>query len=106
MSQQGIGALLCLLKSNAESIAVFTAALGKEIAALSLSDKALHFSFADGSRVTLYDDAQSCCESRFMSTDDALSDFIGGKLLDAEVREGPSEVDGEYGEKHEIALLR
>ncbi len=46
----------------------------------------LLFRFEDGSKMRLFDEAQHCCENRFMSTDDELSYYIGAKLLDAEIR--------------------
>jgi len=46
----------------------------------------LWFRFEDGSKMCLFDEAQHCCENRFMSTDDELSYYVGAKLLDAEIR--------------------
>jgi hypothetical protein len=39
-----------------------------------------------------------------MHTDDVLQDFIGAKLLNAEVREGPTELD-KYGDPIESEFL-
>ena len=52
----------------------------------------------------LADEGQSCCENRYMSTDDDLSDFIGGTLLDAEIKAAPDETD-EWGQVHEVQFL-
>jgi hypothetical protein len=92
------------LAGNAASVATFTGAVGKTIAGLTLGDDdALHFVFEDGSRVKLYDDGQSCCESRYMRTDDNLADYVGAKLLGAEIKEAPS-IAAEYDE-HEVQFL-
>lgn len=109
MTHLGIGVMLHMLGGNAETVNVFQAALGKEIANLELIkggavDGVLRFTFTDGTAMELYDDGQSCCESRWMHTDDKLDDFVGATLIDAEVRNGPTE-DGEYGEPKESQFL-
>jgi hypothetical protein len=104
MSNLGIGVLIGLLGGNEESVNAFKGAIGKKISALSLGeDDALHFVFEDGSKLKLFDDGQSCCESRYMRTDDDLNAFVGAELLSAVVREAPNEAD-EYG-GHEVAFL-
>ena len=104
MGQLGMGVMLNMLGGNADSVAAFTGAVGKTIAALRLGDDdALHFEFSDGTKMKLADEGQSCCESRYMRTDDNLSEFVGAKLLGAEIKEAPSLPD-EYGE-HEVEFL-
>ncbi len=101
MEQHGMGVML---GGNAESVAAFTGALGKTIAALRLGDDdALHFEFSDGSKMKLSDDGQMCCETRYMRTDDNLADYVGAKFLGAEIKDAPDEY-GEYGE-HEVQFL-
>lgn len=105
MGQPGIGVMIGYLAGNAESVEAFKGALGKTISALTLGDDdALHFGFEDGSKIKLFDDGQSCCESRYMRTDDNLSDYIGAQLLDAEIKDGPTQ-EGECGDEHEIQFL-
>lgn len=100
----GIGVMIQQLGGNKDSIEAFRGAVGKKITDLSLGeDDALHFTFEDGYRMKLSDEGQSCCESRYMRTDDKLEDYIGGTLTDAEVREAPN-VEDEYGE-HEVQFL-
>lgn len=104
MGQPGMGVMLGMMGGNAESVAAFTGAVGKVIAALRLGDDdALHFEFSDGSKMKLSDEGQSCCEARYMRTDDNLADYVGAKLLGAEIKEAPNEPD-EYGE-HEVQFL-
>jgi len=115
MSRRGIGAMLSYLGGNEDSVKAFTGALGKTIAALEIREvktyrsmgdqvgSALRLTFTDGSAIELYDDGQSCCESRYMRTDDKLADFIGAQLLGAEVKDAPPIAD-EYGE-HEVEFL-
>lgn len=104
MGQPGIGVMLGMLGGNADSVAAFTGAVGKTIAALRLGDDdALHFEFSDGSKMKLSDEGQSCCEHRYMRTDDDLADYVGAKLLGAEIKEAPNQPD-EWGE-HEVQFL-
>ena len=104
MGQPGIGVMIGYLASNADSVKAFNGAIGKTITALTLGeDDALHFTFEDGSKIKLFDDGQSCCENRYMRTDDNLADYVGAQLLDAEIKEAPS-VKYEYGE-HEVQFL-
>jgi hypothetical protein len=104
MGQPGMGVMRGMLGGNADSVAAFAGAVGKTIAALRLGDDdALHFEFSDGSKMKLSDEGQSCCENRYMRTDDNLTDYVGAKLLGAEIKEAPNEAD-EYGE-HEVQFL-
>ena len=72
---------------------VLTSSLHKEIAALELRGNALRFTFSDGSNIELFDDGQSCCESRYIQTDDDLAYYVGAQLLDVDIKEAPNEPD-------------
>jgi len=100
----GVGAMFCQLGGNAESVDVFTGAIGRRISTLELSDDALSFTFDDGYRMDLYDAAQSCCEARYLRTDDDLAYYIGAVLVSAEVSESEETTDDL--QTHEIAFLR
>jgi hypothetical protein len=100
----GMGVMLNMLCGNKDSVAVAQAALGKTIAALSLTDDALHFTMGDGSKFRLFDDGQSCCERRYMRTDDNLADYVGATLKSMETRDGPT-VEDEHGEPHDVQFL-
>jgi hypothetical protein len=97
--------MLGQLAGNESSANAFRGAMGKTISELWLGeeDDALHFRFTDDSNLRLFDDGQSCCESRYMRTDDSLADFVGAVLLGAEVRDGPT-LEDEWGE-HETQFL-
>ena len=103
MGQTGLSVMIGQLTGNADSVEAFKGALNKTIASLALEDNALHFTFDGGSKIKLFDDGQSCCEERYMTTDDDLSYYIGSQLLDAEIKEAPS-VQDEDGE-HEVQFL-
>jgi hypothetical protein len=106
MGQLGIGVMLGMLGGNADSVAAFTGAIGKTISALRLGDDdALHFEFNDGSKLKLSDDGQSCCETRYMRTDDNLAEYVGAKLLGAEIKEAPDVNDQDGWGDHEVQFL-
>lgn len=81
--------------------------VGKVVQSVELgSDDALHFMFADGSKMKMWDDGQSCCESRYMTCDDDLSYFSGSKLLSVEVKYAQqSEYSDYYETIHEVQFL-
>ena len=100
----GFGVMINALGGNRETVEAVQAAMGKTITALSLTDDQLRFEFEDGSRLRMWDDGQSCCESRYMQTDDDLPYYIGAKFVDVEIRDGGS-AESEYGDTHEIQFL-
>jgi len=100
----GIGVMIQQLDGNAKSVRLFCEALNKTIIAIRLGeDEALHFAFFDGSKIRLVDTGQSCCEARYMRTDDKLEEYVGAVLLGAEVCNGPSIEDGE---SHDTEFLK
>lgn len=102
---EGIGVLLARLSDNSESVTAFKGALGKTIAALSLGDDdALHFTFTDGAKMKLFDTGQSCCESRYMRTDDDLQSFVGAVLTGAEIKPAEPLSNEDMG-VHDIEFL-
>lgn len=112
----GVGFMLSRLGGNEDSVKAFTGAQGKVIASLALKEveayhsmgepvgSALELRFSDGTGIQLYDDGQSCCEYRYMRTDDKLEDFVGATLLNAEVKSAPNITDS-GGEEHEVSFL-
>jgi len=92
-----------MLFGNKNSIEAFQGSLNKVIAVIDLSEDRLLFTFADGTKMKLSDEGQSCCEHRYLHTDDDIQSFVGATLMGAEVREA-SEPDRGY-DVHEIAFL-
>lgn len=78
--------------------------LNKKILNLEIIDNSLAFSFEDNSKTKFFDNGQTCCEYRYMHTDDNLQDFIGAVFNSVEIREGPEE-NGEYGESKESEFM-
>lgn len=62
----------------------------QEIAIRDGSPDELRITFTDGRTIILQDDRQSCCEVRYMHTDDDLQYVVGATLLSVEVADGPT----------------
>ena len=64
----------------------------------------LTITFANGARLVLTDEGQSCCEHRYMSCDDDLPSLAGGYLDAVELAEGP-DIEGGC-DCHETMFLK
>ncbi len=107
-SHLGLGVMIQFLRGNQEAIAVWDDRKGKVIAKIeidSIEDSGLRIDFTDSSAIRIADKGRSCCESRYMQTDDVLDDFIGAILNDIEVADGPKDTDEDYGYVHEQQFL-
>jgi len=105
----GLGVLIHMFGGNEKSIKKYKKSIGKKITGLEFKNKQesedfLLFTFEDSSTMKVYDDGQSCCEARYMVTDDDLTYYIGAELMSMELRDVPEEED-KYGEIHEIQFL-
>ena len=103
----GMGVMINTLAGVGRGEEVIKDCIGKEIASVSLGDDdALHFVFSDGVKVMVFDDGQSCCEARYMRTDDCLVDFVGSKFLGLEIKDAPDvEPDYPHEDVHEVQFL-
>ena len=99
----GVGVMVKMIFGDRDTGRVIQESVGKEIKSIVLEEEELTIVF-DDSRLVLWDDGQSCCELRYMHTDDKLSDFIGSEFLGAEIRDGPDEED-EYSDVKESQFL-
>lgn len=79
--------------------------INKRIKRIVPLEAAVLVEFDEGTVLKLRDDGQSCCESRYVTTDDDLAAYSGAKLIDIELADAPS-VEDEYGEEHEVQFLR
>jgi len=82
----------------------YAVSLGKEITKAVMNGDELRIGFTDGSSFILSDDGQSCCESRYMTTDDDLDFCAGATFLGIELRDGP-DFEDEHGDCHETQFL-
>jgi hypothetical protein len=87
----------------------YAASLGESIehVVLDKDEDMLTIRLGSGS-LKVWDDGQSCCESRYMTTDDELDTFIGAKLVNLEAVAGPDiPYEGEsYGDTHEQMFVK
>lgn len=111
----GLGVMIQMLAGNPVAGALaWKAAIGKRIASASLTEAdgaqklfedRLVLRFDDGTAVALVDKGQSCCESRYLRTDDDLAYYVGAVLLDARVLDAPSVDTGDAYGDHDVAFL-
>jgi hypothetical protein len=104
MSNLGIGVMVNLLGGNESTVKAMQGAIGKQISDVRVADDRLVFRFTDNTGLALFDGGQSCCESRYMHTDDVLENFVGTILQNAEIKDGPEE-SGEYGDSKDSQFL-
>lgn len=107
-SQLGMGVMINILSGNESTVKAFEAAKGKTIkeARLDTEANALRIQFEDDWGIKVFDDGQSCCENRYMRTDDDLTAFVGAQLLDVQVKDAPPLRAGEECEDyHDVQFL-
>lgn len=77
--------------------------VGKTIVSLKLKDNNLLLTFSDSSQIRIFDGGQSCCENRYMTTDDDLNAFDGAVFTSVEER---PVINIPYGSgEHEVKFL-
>jgi hypothetical protein len=109
MTFPGIGVIIRLLSGDS-SETLLDAAKGKTISAITVDpeynhgDGGLVIDFADGTGIVLFDDGRSCCEERYVHTDDDLTGYVGALFNGCEIREAPNVQDDDEG-VHEVQFL-
>lgn len=85
MTNEGMGVMIHALSgAGHESGKAVRSAIGKRIVAVALVSDVrgladeLRLSLDDGATLVLWDDGQSCCEARYMRTDDDREPLTGG----------------------------
>lgn len=103
MSQPGIGAMIYYLNGGSKHSA--DQYYGQKIMRAEITEDRLRLGLSpSGKTIDLWDDGQSCCESRYMRTDDDVKSLIGHTLVRMEAKPGPDE-EGEYGDCHEQVFV-
>lgn len=97
----GIGAMVHYLGGGSPHAA--SEYVGQTIAAASIEDNRLRLGFGNGKTVEIFDNGQSCCESRYMTTDDDIQSLVGHQLARIEVKDGP--IENEHGDPHETCFV-
>lgn len=79
--------------------------IGRTITAVEMADEKLRLTFSDGVKIDIFDDGQSCCETRYMRTDDDTALLVGHKLMHIVAKEAPDmDAEDDYGD-HEIVFV-
>lgn len=102
-SHVGMSVLIHELAGTNRGGGIYGASIGKTIKSVELLNDELRFVFTDDTAMRVWDDGQSCCESRYMVTDDDLSQFAGTTFDGIEIKDAPDEEDT-YG-AHEVQFL-
>ena len=102
MTEPGFGACLHYLSGGSEHNA--SEYYGRKITKAVLNEKELRLTFEDGVVITLTDEAQSCCEERYITCDDDVTSLVGGRLVKIEAKDSGEKV-GEYGDTHEWIFI-
>lgn len=97
MTKQGDGVMLSKKDIVEKSI-------GKEILRIVFSEDELKLFFSNNGGLKIWDGGQSCCEHRYMTTDDDLDYLVGSRLLEIEVT-GEKLIKEEEGDYHEVQFL-
>lgn len=81
--------------------------VGKQILGTRLddNDNVVLLVLEGGYSLTLSDDGQSCCETRYITCDDNLSDLIGSKFSHIKELKHTTVDDDEYENEHEIVFV-
>jgi hypothetical protein len=107
-SQLGLGVMIQMLGGNADTVAAKIAAIkacmAKKIKTVELKDDQLVLTMADGLTLRLWDNGQSCCESRYMTCDDDLTNYTNTILKDIQLADAPERES--RGECHEVMFLK
>jgi hypothetical protein len=89
-----------------KSLDAFMKVVGKKIMGIKLEDDMLYISFGSQGTLKVSDEGQSCCEHRYMTTDDKLDEYVGGNLLNIEIKPVPIPIkDSGDGDDHDIEFL-
>lgn len=101
MGQPGIGAMLHYLGGGSENDPAKY--YGAEVLDAKIVDDRLRLKLDTGVNIEIWDNGQSCCEHRYMTTDDNVLSLQGGKLVRIEAKPGP-DAPADYDE-HETVFV-
>lgn len=78
--------------------------VGRKIVKAEILNEALHLTFAGGTEIKIWDGGQDCCESRYLTTDDTVTDLVGKTLWYVDLKEAG--IDNEEEDHcHEIVFV-
>ncbi len=102
MSQPGLGAMIHYLSGGSEHSA--DEYYGQKIMSAEINEDRLRLGLSpSGKSIEIWDNGQSCCESRYMTTDDDVKSLVGNTLARIESKPGV-DTEGEY-DCHETVFV-
>ncbi len=99
----GMGVMISRLSGLDKKSECVQPFLGKAIESLAILGDYLLIGVG-GKTIRVWDDGQSCCETRYLHSDDKPQDFIGATLVDFTLQDAPDR-EGGY-DTHEVQFLR
>lgn len=104
MSQLGVGVMINMLFGGGENPEKY---FGKTIQAVEFSEDGIILTLDHGLKIKVSDEGQSCCEHRYMRTDDDPQSLVGQTLTRIDVKDvdGDREVEEDDYGVHEICFL-
>lgn len=99
MTHPGIGVMLHYLSGGSEHNP--DEYYGNKILEVKMADEKLTLKLSNDKVIYIWDNGQSCCESRYMTTDDNINSLVGHTLTRIEAKEGPNKED-EYGDHEQV----
>ena len=101
-----MGIMNDMLSDDEETVNAIKKSIGRIINKVVIDEDQLVFYFADGSKLIIWDDGQSCCEIRYMNTDDDLEYYKKSKLLDFELSLNDNVENIDYWEVEDSQFLK
>ena len=105
-SQLGLGVMIQMLGGNEETVNALKGAIGKKITKAELDGDYIKIWFGKDKGIQIWDGGQSCCEHRYITTDDNPADLVGKKLTNIEIADAPDAEDSNDDSPHEVQFLR
>jgi len=100
--QPGLGVMLEYLGGGGESPSKY---YGRTIKKFKLVDDCIRLKFTDGATLSITDDGQSCCEARYITTDDEPGDLHGAVLTEIKEKDYTYTNNDDGWDCHEIVFL-
>ena len=103
MKHYGMTVMLHELMGNKETVDIVKESLGKMIKRTYMENDKLCLEFTDGKTILIFDDGQSCCEERYMMTDDDLDYYKDCEFINLELQAAADIKD--ESEMHEVQFV-
>ena len=78
----------------------------KVVKSAQISEDEIKIMFEDETGIYITDEGQSCCEHRYMSTDDEIGSLVGSVIQSIMIKDVPDiEIEDYWGDVHEQQFL-